>query len=196
MFRNMSVHGLCTDRRGSVAVEFSAISVLLIVFIFFLTDLVVRQATIGRLDRVSYSAAGTLRERIQLYDAREPLNQSDVNQIAKLAARMLTDMHEEADLSKLKLVVEELHFEDATSVGNASKNIRLYRSWQSGAGGDCSAPQPLNRLTQLTPRGSYGRWVPLYQVTVCLPTTSWYTRLTTSIAKDPVLSSFAIVMAR
>ncbi|OON42174.1 flp pilus assembly surface protein TadF [Izhakiella australiensis] len=192
----MNVHDLCTDRRGSVAVEFATISVLLVVFIFFLTDLVVRQATIGRLDRVSYSVAGTLRERIQLYDAREELNQRDVDQIAKLAARMLTDMHEEADLSKLKLVVEELHFEDATSVGNTNKEISFYRSWQSGSGSSCAPPQTLNRLIQLAPKGSYGRWVPLYQVTVCLPTTSWYTRLTTSRTITPLLSSFAIVMAR
>lgn len=196
MFRNMSVHSLCTDRRGSVAVEFAIISVLLVVFIFFLTDLVVRQATTGRLDRVSYSVAGTLRERIQLYDAREELNQQDVDQVAKLAARMLKDMHEQADLSKLRLVVEELHFEETTSVGNSNKDISLYRSWQSGPGRSCAPPQPLNKLTQLTPRGSYGRWVPLYQVTVCLPTTSWYMRLTMSGGKEPLLSSFAIVMAR
>lgn len=196
MFRNMNVHGLCTDRRGSVAVEFAMMMLLLLAFIFFLTDLVVRQATIGRLDRVSYSVAGALRERIQLYDAREELNQRDVDQIARLAVRMLTDMHEEASLSNLGLVVEELHFEDTTSVGSTNKDISLYRRWQSGAGGTCSAPQTLNKLTQLTPRGSYGRWVPLYQVTVCLPTTSWYTRLTTSLTQDPLLTSFAIVMAR
>lgn len=177
-------------------VEFVIISVLLLTFIFFLTDLVVRQATTGRLDRVSYSIAGTLRERIQLYDAREELNQQDVDQIKNLAARMLTDMHLEADLSGLKLVVEEMHFEDTVNIGSTNKEVKLYRSWQSGSSSSCSPPQALNKLTQLTPKGSYGRWVPLYQLTVCLPTTSWYTRLTTSSTENPVLSSFAIVMAR
>ena len=196
MFRNMSVLALCTNRRGSVAVEFTVISVLLIVFIFFLTDLVVRHATTGRLDRVAYSVAGIVRERIQLYDAREKLNQRDVDQIAKLAARMLTDMDPDADLSQLKLVVEELHFEDITSVGSTRKDIDLYRRWQSGSADGCAPPQALNQLTQLAPKGSYGRWVPLYQVTVCLPTTSWYTWLTTSSRENPQLSSFAIVMAR
>lgn len=196
MFRNMSVLALCTNRRGSVAVEFAVISVLLIVFIFFLTDLVVRHATTGRLDRVAYSVAGIVRERIQLYDAREKLNQRDVDQIAKLAARMLTDMDPDADLSQLKLVVEELHFEDITSIGSTRKDIDLYRRWQSGSADGCAPPQALNLLTQLAPKGSYGRWVPLYQVTVCLPTTSWYTWLTTSSRENPQLSSFAIVMAR
>jgi Flp pilus assembly protein TadG len=196
LFRNMSVHALCTNRRGSVAVEFVIISALLLTFIFFLTDLVIRQATTGRLDRTSYSVAGTLRERIQLYDAREELNQQDVDQIKNLAARMLTDMHQETDISDLKLVVEELHFEDTTSIGSTNKEVKLYRSWQSGSSGSCSPPQALNQLTQLAPKGSYGRWVPLYQVTICLPTTSWYTKLITSSAENPVLSSFAIVMAR
>jgi len=54
---------------------------------------------------------------------------------------------------------------------------------------------PLDQLIDLSPRGSYGRWVPLYQVTVCLPTQSMYTRLT-SEEEHPVMSSFAIVMAR
>lgn len=196
MFRNMSVLALCTNRRGSVAVEFAVISVLLIVFMFFLTDLVVRNATTGRLDRVAYSVAGIVRERVQLYDAREKLNQGDVDQIAKLAARMLTDMDLDADLSKLQLVVEELHFEDITSIGSTRKDIDLYRRWQSGSAGGCTPPQALNQLTQLAPKGSYGRWVPLYQVTICLPTTSWYTRLTTSSTENPQLSSFAIMMAR
>ena len=196
MFRNMNVPCLCTDRRGSVAVEFSFISVLLLAFIFFLADLVMRQAMVGRLDRVSYSVAGTLRERVQLYQAREKLIQRDVDQIAKLAARMLRDMQEDVDLSRLKLVVEELHFEKMTNPGSSNKTISLYRSWQNGAGTGCAPPQPLNMLTQLTPKGSYGRWLPLYQVTVCLPATSWYTRLIGGIAAEPRLSSFAIVMAR
>ncbi|MWR47672.1 flp pilus assembly surface protein TadF, partial [Escherichia coli] len=37
--------------------------------------------------------------------------------------------------------------------------------------------------------------VPLYQVTVCLPTISWFTRLT-SKEQTPLMSSFAIVMLR
>ena len=63
MFKNMNVPNLWTDKRAAVSVEFVLISIALIFFIFFLTDLVVRQATIGKLDRVSYSVAGILRER-------------------------------------------------------------------------------------------------------------------------------------
>lgn len=196
MFRNMNVQNLWTNRRAAVSVEFVLISIALFFFIFFLSDLVLRQAMIGKMDRVSYSVSGVLRERIQLFDAREQLNQEDVDAIFGLTKRMLTDMTENADLSGLQIAVEELHFKDPISLGDTSKDIDMYKRWTSGSGkGNCEAPQALDQLTQLTPKGSYGRWVPLYQVTVCLPTISWFTRLT-SVGQTPMMSSFAIVMLR
>ncbi|AMO81227.1 tight adherence pilus pseudopilin TadF [Obesumbacterium proteus] len=195
MFKNMNVLNLWTDRRAAVSVEFVLISIALIFFIFFLTDLVIRQATIGKLDRVSYSVAGILRERIQLYDARETLSQQDVDATAELAKKILTDMNSTIDLSQMSLHVEEMHFEDPIRLGDDRKQIKLYKTWDSGSAGQCTPPQPLNEQQQLTPRGSYGRWVPLYQVTVCLPTFSWFTRLT-STEETPLMSSFAIVMLR
>ena len=189
MFRNLNVPNLWSDRRGSVAVEFVVIAIVLIFMLLFITDLVMRQALVGKLDRVSYSVAGVLRERIQLFDARETLEQQDIEQTRRLAEKMLRDMHASADLSQLRIQVEEAHYNDG-------KGVSLYRAWRSGSAGQCQAPQPLNQLTRLTPKGSYGRWVPLYQVTVCLPTVSWFTRLTKALDERPVMSSFAIVMAR
>lgn len=199
MFRNMNalnLRNLCTDHRGSVAVEFVLISMVLLIFLMFLTDLVIRQATIGKLDRTSYSVAGVLRERIQLFDGREKLQQQDVNEAAKLAGRMLSDMHSGADLRGLQLRVEEVHFVDPIGLNDTRKQVKLYNSWTAGYGsGQCHPAESLDKQLQLAPRGSYGRWVPLYQVTVCLPAASWYTRLTSSEEK-PLLSSFAIVMLR
>jgi tight adherence protein F len=196
LFRNMNVQNLWTDRKAAVAVEFVLISIALFLFLFFLSDLVLRQAMIGKLDRVSYSVSGVLRERIQLFEGREELQQNDIDAALGLAKRMLKDMTESADLSQLQMVVEELHFDDPVRLGDTSKVIKIYKSWRSGSGkAQCSPPQPLNQLTQLTPKGSYGRWVPLYQVTVCLPTISWFTRLT-STEQTPTMSSFAIVMLR
>ena len=195
MFRNLNAPNLYTDRRAAVSVEFALIALALIFFIVFLADLMLRQATLGKLDRVAYSVAGVLRERIQLFDARETLSQQDVDLAARLAARMLKDMHADSDLSRLQLTVEELHFEDPLRLNDPSKQVKRYQRWGSGSAEPCQPPQPLNQLTQLTPRGSYGRWVPLYQVTVCLPNVSWFSRLTLN-GQQPVLSSFAIVMVR
>ncbi|MBA0188847.1 flp pilus assembly surface protein TadF [Pectobacterium odoriferum] len=196
MFRNLNVANFLGDRRGAVAIEFVIISIVLIFMIFFISDLVMRQAMVGKLDRVSYSVAGILRERNQLFDEREKLEQRDIEQSLQLAVRMLRDMHTDADLSKLRVRVEEVHFNQPDSLTDTSQTVKLYRTWQAGSGGECQAPQPLNQLTYLSPRGSYGRWVPLYQVSVCLPTISWFTRLTAGLGEEPVMSSFAIVMVR
>jgi len=172
------------------------IAVVMFVFIFFLADLILRQATIGKLDRVSYSVAGVLRERIQLYNARERLSQNDVDQALLLAKRILTDMNGSADMSSMGIRVEEMHFTVPSNLSDNRKEVSFYKSWGSGSSASCSAPQPLRDMQQLTPKGSYGRWVPLYQVTVCLPTTSWFTRLTTGLSRTPIMSSFSIVMLR
>ncbi len=193
MYKNMNAPSLCTDRRGAIAVEFVFIMLFLIVFLVFFADLMVRQAMTGKLDRTSYSVAGVLRERIQLFAGREELQQNDVIKIKALARRMLLDMQTSADLSRLSLYVEEVHFVDPTGQNDNRKTVRLYRKWPAGEA--CMPKVPLDKLIDLSPRGSYGRWVPLYQVTVCLPTQSMYTRLT-SEEEHPVLSSFAIVMAR
>lgn len=178
-------------------VEFAFISLVLMFFIFFLADLVLRQAVTGRLDRVSYSASGVLRERIQLYDSRERLNQQDVEQIRSLAQRMMRDMDPTMNTAQLQLQVEELHFVEPSYFGGNQKTISLYRRWHSGAfAGQCQPARPLNQLTELTPKGSYGRWVPLYQVTVCIPTISWFSRLINGQDPHPMMSSYAVVMAR
>ncbi|MGQ8774466.1 tight adherence pilus pseudopilin TadF [Serratia sp. NA_112.1] len=192
----MNVRNLWIDQRASVAVEFVVISMVLFLFIFFLADLVMRQAMIGKLDRVSYSVAGVLRERIQLYDAREQLTQQDVDQSRALAQRILSDMDNKADLSQLGVTVEEIHFYNPVDLSDDSKRMKFYRNWHSGVTASCAPPQSLQTLQQLTPKGSYGRWVPLYQVTVCLPTVSWFTRLTTGLGQTPLMSSFSIVMLR
>ncbi|WP_173635489.1 tight adherence pilus pseudopilin TadF [Paramixta manurensis] len=193
----MNVHSLWTDRRGSVAVEFSIISVVLVIFMFFLADLVLRQATVGKLDRLSYSIAGVLRERIQLYDSREELNSDDVTKIYHLAQRMVRDMNPTADVDALKIRVQSLFFAPRVDLTDNQKHLIPQKEWLFHIqGNECYPPKPIEQLKELAPRGSYGRWVPLYQVTLCLPTESWYTRLTSGKGKQPLLSSSSVVMLR
>lgn len=197
MFRNMNVRNLWTNQRASITVEFVFISIALITFMYFLGDLVLRQAMTGRLDRTSYSIAGVLRERIQLFDGREALTQNDVDMALSLTKKMLKDMDPNVDLQSIGLSVEEMHFYEPTNLHDTTKRLKYYHKWNANSSAaTCSAPQPLTGLQELSPKGSYGRWVPLYQLSVCLPTTSWYTRLTTGVWISPVMSSFAIVMLR
>lgn len=195
MFRSMNVHNFWINRQGSVAVEFIAIALLLVTFMTFVADLALGQINRGRLDRVAYSVAGVLRERAQLYDAREKLIQTDVTQAKALAMRMLKDMGVGVAEDDFQVFVEELHFLAITDPRDSRKLVSLYRRWSSQGNLNCMPPTALNLLTQLTPRGSYDRWVPLYQVTVCMASTSWYMRLLSRSSRT-VINSYAIVMAR
>lgn len=200
MFRNMNVRSLWIDLRGSVAVEFSIISVVLLIFMFFVADLVMRQATVGKLDRLSYSIAGVLRERIQLYDRREDLSLSDIGDIYQLANRMIKDMNPSAKDYGLQLKVQQLFFEPRVDLTDNEKHpVRKKDFFMTNVEIDESRCQPLKSISELqdlSPRGSYGRWVPLYQVTLCLTTNSWYTRLIGGSSKQPVIASSAVVMLR
>lgn len=183
-----------------MAVEFSIIAVVLLIFIFFLADLVVRQASQGKLDRLSYSIAGILRERIQLYDRRETLSKEDINDIYHLATRMIKDMNPAAKDRSLQMWVEQLHFAPRADLTDNTKHPLKSQVWfMTNVDIDayrCKPHKLISELQELSPRGSYGRWVPLYQVTLCLTTDSWYTQLTQGVIRQPLVSSSAIVMSR
>lgn len=196
MFKNTNVQPLLTNERGSIAIEFALIGLALTFFTAFLVDLVVQQAMIGKLDRVTYSMAGAIRERTQLYRSDEYLNQNQVDTVALLAKKVLQDMESGADLSKLSMTIEELHFvEPKLTSGTNDRVVSRYNSFRSGPQ-TCAPFTTLNNMQDLSPKGSYGRWVPLYQVTICLPTSSWFTRITSGGDDKTQQKSFAIVVVR
>lgn len=197
MFRNMSVPNLWADRRGSVAVEFVLISVFLLTFIIFFADLVIQQSTQGAMDRLSYSMAGILRERTQLYNEDERVSQQDVDQLLRLAVKTLGDMHIAGDASALQMDVQEIHYQSLEEGTNdISDDAYTVHLLSNNEGGQCQPDFPLEHYrTTLAPVGSYQRTVPIIQVTVCLPTTSWFSRLL-SLGKTPLISSNSIVMVR
>lgn len=196
MFRNMNVRSLWINRRGSVAVEFAIISIFLLTFMIFLADLIMRQAMLGKLDRISYSIAGVLRERTQLYQSDETVVQGDVKEIYSLAARMMKDMDPSANTSAMSIRVEQMFFAPRKELLSNDKEINMGPTLFYGNYSGCEPAKPLSSQSKLAPRGSYGRWVPLYQVTVCVPLTSWYTRLSQGVGMSPEVVSSSIVMVR
>ncbi|RWR03298.1 hypothetical protein ED28_03100 [[Pantoea] beijingensis] len=182
----MSVRNLWIDQRASVAVEFSLISIFLFIFIFFLVDLVHRQAMVGKLDRVSYSVASVLRERIQLYDRRDRISVEEFEQGRELAKKMLKDMNPDADLSSV-ITSMQVWYPPSTP---GTPQIHFSH------GGDCGTGSSFNDAVKLAPEGSYGRKVPVYRFSVCMKSNSWFRRLTAGIKEEPLLSSTSIVMIR
>lgn len=195
MFRNMNVPNLWTDRKGAIAVEFAVVSLLLISFIFFFADIVIRESTAGAMDRLSYSMAGVIRERTQLYNSDERINQTDVDQLYRLAQKALSDMH--IDASQLEMSVQEMHFQSLDKMTHEIKQEDyVVRLSAHNVSGQCEPNHPIEyNHTVLAPMGSYQRIVPIVNVTVCLPTVSWFSRFI-SREEVPLVSSTALVMVR
>jgi tight adherence protein F len=193
----MNVPNLWADRKGSIAVEFVAISLVLVTFIFFFADLVVKESTSGAMDRLSYSMAGILRERTQLYNADERISQADVDQLWQLAEKTLRNMNVVGDASLLQMDVQEIHFQSLDEQTSQVKADDYSVHLTSHIGeGTCQPDFPLEHFrTTLAPVGSYERIVPIVQVTVCLPSTSWFSRLFER-EKTQLISSHSIVMVR
>jgi len=198
LFRNTNAASFLTDRRGAIAVEFAITSVFILIFIFFLTDLVMREGMSGRLDRVSYSVAGVMRERTQLFDARESWTNQDTEETWQLAYRMLHDMDPDADLSKMTIAVNSMSFSPPGNQNDYSKPTIYYSQGRKGAlsTAQCEVGNSLWNVAELTPRGSFGRWVPMKAIVVCLPVQSWFSKLWSLAGQPPVMKSTSMVILR
>lgn len=164
---------MLSDTQGAVIVEFSFIVLTMIIFIKGLISISEYYSTIGKLDRISYSLAGIIRERTRLYKNNE-LTQLQVNQLKKIADNMLSD----SGLSEANLAIkiETVHF-NATQSSVAEDKVIDNTKSVSFSIGSCEPDKPLKALTQLSSFSNVGRWIPLYQVTLCLPADTWYNML-------------------
>lgn len=192
MFRNMNAQSLWTNQKGAVAVEFSFIAIILALIMVLASELVMKQTLVGKLDRISYSLAGILRERQQLYAEREEIAPTELAEMRALAAKMLADMHYPHS-EQVTIGLEALHFAPVSDLVNKNKVISLNQTIRDPG---CVSPAgDLITLKDLSPLGSYGRWVPLYQVTVCLPQSSLFNIANFFRSTDQIVS-YAVVMAR
>jgi tight adherence protein F len=210
----MSVQTLCSDNRGSVAIEFSLICLVLVMIMFYFADLVKMQAQIGKMERAVYSISGILRERTQFYKVEtnsedqnyEIVKQPDVNQLLALAKQMLTNMKFSDELvAGVSLRVEQIHFEpwtfdDKSLVWDKPKNIVPEKSepvMAGSAGDDCKARINLREdpaVLDMVPKSSFNRWIPLYQVVLCMPPVELFNPLLRTSDRNNV--SYSIVMVR
>lgn len=150
-------------------------------------------STIGKLDRVSYSLAGIIRERVRLYNNDGELTQSQVSQLKIIAENMLLN----SGLSKdnLSIKVEAVHFNSTQSSAIENKVIDDVKSLFFSIG-SCEPDKPLKELTQLSAFSNTGRWIPLYQVTLCLSVDTWYSQLVNQGGKAISIKSSSITIER
>ena len=80
MFRKNNT--LINNQGGSIIVEFAFVTFIIVLFIKLLIAIAEYQSISGKLDRLSYSAAGIIRERGRLYPHDPELNQQQVDQLS------------------------------------------------------------------------------------------------------------------
>ena len=190
MFRKNNT--LINNQGGSIIVEFAFVTFIIVLFIKLLIAIAEYQSISGKLDRLSYSAAGIIRERGRLYPHDPELNQQQVDQLRDLVQRALLNSGVAAD--NLRMRVETLHFNPIEPPGSRQQQVDEHKSL-SFSTGDCAPVQPLRGLVALSPLSQSERWVPLYQVTICLPPPQRYRDLI-SVSPLPTLKSSAITIGR
>jgi tight adherence protein F len=188
-------------RKGAVAVEAAITFTAFISIIALIIDLGVTLTYQSRLERVTYTAASLLRERIALYGERivnnrnQPLSQANVDQLQAIANQLMPNKN-------LVVVVEELQFQDASApTTKIIENGYPKTLIASGENTGCKTNQPpLSNFMSMSPWSSRKRWLPLYRVTICMPgTESWFKRIANSVSTERTveeLIAFSIVIPR
>lgn len=68
MFKKINQNEFIINNKGAVILELVFIVSIIALFIKLLLSMAAYQSTVGKLDRISYSIAGIVRERARLYD--------------------------------------------------------------------------------------------------------------------------------
>ncbi|AKP33149.1 tight adherence pilus pseudopilin TadF [Yersinia aleksiciae] len=191
MYKKISYNRFISSRNGAVIIEFVFILFILTLLIKILITVTAYQSTVGKLDRLSYSLAGIVRERNKLYSDDHDLTQAQVAELKQLAEKMLLDSG--VDSNNLAMRIETLHFIPSAS---GTKNIDNQKTGSFSIG-VCQPTRQLNDMQDLSPyANTTGRWIPLYQVTLCLPTAPWYNTLFNGGGTATPIKSSAVTIER
>ncbi|WP_241579758.1 tight adherence pilus pseudopilin TadF [Rosenbergiella nectarea] len=158
----MKFYSIFTNNKGSVIVEaafiFSFLSIITVAILEYGSWLAMK----SQVERVNYSIASVLRERNELYGRREAFSNNDVKEIYQLA-KSLTYHRYDAELC---LRVEAVHFTQ-----NDKKTISSVQKLDYGSRlcNSLSIPE-IRKKIEFSSYSSRNRWLPLYQVSLIVPT--------------------------
>lgn len=168
-----------SNKKGSVAIEFMLLLIVLIIMFAFMFDLVLMRSTTGKLERTSYSLLNVIKERTQLYgnSNNTNLDDHDVTQMQKLAENLLYGQGN-PNKQKVEVYLEYLELTDPTnpnapndrSSRKPKKNFPIVK----GSSSSCRPLKPITDLAASSPISETLRSVPIYQVTVCAEVSSLF----------------------
>lgn len=168
------------NQQGVVVLEFFFSIIFLLLLLFFMIDLALIRGNTGKLDNLSYSLVNILRERTQLYREKDiiirTLSNADVETYRRIAKSMFYG--DPDDKRPLYVVLDSLQFERSPLDEKPVLNQKL--SHQFGDISECEPTTDLWDITNLAPRSEvdYKFVLPIYQVTVCVPTYSIFKSFT------------------
>lgn len=158
----MKFYSIFTNNKGSIIVEaafiFSFLSIITVAILEYGSWLAMK----SQVERVNYSISSILRERNELYGRREAFSNNDVREIYELAKNLTYHRYN----SGLCIRVEAVHFAD-----NVKKTISSQQKLDYGSRlcSSLSVPELKNKI-EFSPFSSRSRWLPLYQVSLIIPT--------------------------
>lgn len=158
----MKIFSVLTSNKGSIIVEaafiFSLLSILTVAILEYGFWLTMK----SQVERVNYSLSSVIRERNRLYGNREAFSSNDVKELYEMA-KSLTYHRYDKDLC---IRVEAVHFDSKEKKTIASQQKLDYGS------NLCSKISTLDikNKIQFSPYSSRKRWIPLYQVSLIIPT--------------------------
>lgn len=175
---------MLSKSKGTFTVEFAIVGVIFSLLLVFTGDLVIKLGTRGQLDRMAYSMTGLLKEKSQLFDLQEDLNQNDAEKTYQIVKKSLTRTLGGFNENRFGYVVD------------VRRGSEFADTWRfGGIKNDCSSRDLAGPNTQdLGFETSWARQATLYQVTLCYDTLNWYGHL---LGKDfSRVSSNAIMVGR
>ncbi|WP_241608350.1 tight adherence pilus pseudopilin TadF [Rosenbergiella epipactidis] len=158
----MKIPSFLKENQGSIIVEaafiFSFLAIITVAILEYGSWLALK----SQVDRVNYSISSIIRERSYLYGKRDAFANNDVKEIYELA-KSLTNHRFDAGLC---VRVEAVHF-----TGSEKKTISSLQKLDYGSRlcNSLTLPEIKNKI-EYSPYSSRNRWLPLYQVSLIIPT--------------------------
>ncbi|MCL6268519.1 hypothetical protein M3P05_00950 [Sansalvadorimonas sp. 2012CJ34-2] len=162
-------HAQPSWQKGVFSVELALAGVFIAMILAFISDMVSKQTLQGHLQRLSYSAVNVVKERTQLYNESDQVDDNQVNTLFNIISNSMGRSMSGFDRQRLAMHLEQLRF---IRNGNGSFDQDPV-SFKRGTL-ECEPAHRLSTQPKLHIETSWGRMATLYQVTLCYRGDNWF----------------------
>ncbi|VEJ09899.1 tight adherence pilus pseudopilin TadF [Actinobacillus delphinicola] len=213
------------NQQGSVTIEFVFAIIVMCLLLIFMFDLSMFRLQMGKLDNVSYSLVNILRERRQLFNTADGKEYSSAIQASSenmceapnssitshdcasliqtfegLANKMFYGTTMPKGNRRIYIRLDDLEFKPLEKGSFAIENHWVVTNFKDNElmNRDCVPTTNILTLRKLAPISEINnhRKLPLYQVTLCIPSYSLFAAITHSGGDRKILRSSSIAVGR